>query len=321
MKLPRLRFRRRRADRPDPHRLMPPEGVPITLQVATIGARFGAQITDILVTLVVSIALILLAPWIGFASANSLFGLFALLFFFIRVPYYAIAELIWNGQTLGKKMMSIKVVSEDGGPLTAHALVARNLMKEAEIFLPGTLLLVLDAGTPFASWVAFCWILTAISIPLINTRRRRIGDMMAGTYVVQLPVAVLLADVSRTAPPRSTRTEGYRFFAHQLDHYGVFELQTLEDLLRAAEADGPVPSPPQRAALATVFERVRVKIGYGETVPEADHLAFLKAFYKAQRGHLEQRQLFGERRADKFHRQTGAAEDGADNAETAGTAR
>ncbi|PIE08567.1 MAG: hypothetical protein CSA74_01715 [Rhodobacterales bacterium] len=305
MKLPRLRFRRRRAERPDPHRLMPPEGVPITLRVATIGARFGAQITDILITTVAAVALLLFTFLSSLTGSNTLISLFVLLFFFIRVPYYAVTELIWNGQTLGKKMMSIKVVSEDGGPLTAHALVARNLMKEAEIFLPGTLLFTLDAATPLVSLLTFGWILATLIVPLANPRRRRLGDMMAGTYVVQLPVAVLLADVSRTAPPAGAKTEGYRFFAHQLDHYGVFELQTLEDLLRAAERHGKMIPPLQRAALATVAERVRKKIGYGETVPEAEHLAFLKAFYKAQRGHLEQRQLFGERRANKFHRSNG----------------
>lgn len=298
-----IRPRRRRPEGPSPNALIPPEGVPITLEVAAIGSRLGAQITDILLTLVGAIAFVVALIASDLASPEALLGLGALLFFAIRVPYYAVSELMWNGQTLGKRLLSIKVVAEDGGPLTAHALVARNLMKEAEIFLPATLLFTLDGATPLASFVTFGWILATMLVPLGNARRRRLGDMMAGTYVVRLPVPILLSDVSRSpAPAPAAGGEGFHFYAHQLDHYGVFELQTLETLLRASESPAPGTSArDRRATLAAVIERIRVKIGYADAVPEADHLAFLKAFYNAQRAHLEQRQLFGERRADKFH--------------------
>ena len=301
----RRRRNRSRQDHPSPHELMPPEGVPITLKVAPIGTRLAAQITDILVTLIGAVALLVLVIVIDLTDPDAIFGLGALLFFAIRVPYYAVSELVWNGQTLGKRLMSIKVVSEDGGPLTAHGLVARNLMKEAEIFLPATLLFTLDETTPVASLIAFGWILATLMVPLANPRRRRLGDMMAGTYVVQLPVPILLSDVSRTPPARSAKGDGFHFFAHQLDHYGVYEVQTLEDLLRASDRPGGVARIGQRANVAAVVEQIRRKIGYAEPVPARDHLAFLKAFYNAQRAHLEQRQLFGERREDKFHRQGG----------------
>lgn len=298
---------RRRKDRPSPNALIPPEGVPIRLDVAAIGSRLGAQIADILVTLVGAIAFIVALIASDLATPDAILGLGALLFFAIRVPYYAVSELLWNGQTLGKRLMSIKVVAEDGGPLTAHALVARNLMKEAEIFLPATLLFTLDSATPLASLTTFAWIFATLMVPLGNARRRRLGDMMAGTYVVRLPVPILLSDVSRSPAPKPAKGgEGFHFFAHQLDHYGVFELQTLETLLRASENPQPGTSArDRRATLAAVIERIRVKIGFADPVPEADHLAFLKAFYNAQRAHLEQRQLFGERRADKFHADRG----------------
>lgn len=296
-----IRLRRRRADRPSPHELMPPEGVPITLRVAPIGARVAAQLTDILVTLIGALALLVLAGVSNLVDAEATFALGALLFFLVRVPYYAVSELAWNGQTLGKRLMSIKVVADDGGPLTAHALVARNLMKEAEIFLPGTLLFTLDAATPLASLLTFGWILATLLVPLGNPRRQRFGDMMAATYVVQLPVPILLPDVSQSRRAPSADGKGYRFFAHQLDHYGVYELQTLEDLLRASERRARGANAADPATLAAVVERIRVKIGYARPVPRREHLDFLKAFYNAQRGHLEQRQLFGDRRADKFH--------------------
>jgi len=279
----------------------PPEGVPLTFQMAGVGVRLGAQITDILITFGAAGALVLLLAFTGIAGPQTVFAIGALLFFAIRIPYYAFTELLWNGQTLGKRLMKIKVVSHDGGPLTTHALVLRNLMKEAEVFLPATLLLTLDAAAPVASWLAMGWIAMALLIPLGNAHRMRLGDMMAGTHVIHLPDPVLLKDLTTEAPRRKTREDkgGFAFLAHHLDHYGAFELQTLETLLRAQ--DRPEARRSQQATLAAVVEKIRAKIGYADPVRPADHLTFLRAFYNAQRQHLEQRQLFGDKRENKHY--------------------
>ncbi|MFM7445498.1 MAG: RDD family protein, partial [Tabrizicola sp.] len=81
--------------------------------------------------------------------------------------------------------------------------------------------------------------------------------------------------------------------------------QTLEGLLRADTGRmSPTAYSNHRKTLATVVEKIRRKIGYADKVDPADHPAFLQAFYTAQRAHLEQRQLFGDRRADKHHADT-----------------
>ena len=152
----RVRFwKRTKTDRPPASTLVPPEGVALTLPIAGVGVRFSAQLIDIILTAIAATCLVILLALINLTTPQTLMAIAALLFFLIRVPYYVLAELAWNGQTLGKRLMKIKVVSHDGGPLTARALVLRNLMKEAEIFLPGTLLLTLDSATPLASLAAF----------------------------------------------------------------------------------------------------------------------------------------------------------------------
>jgi uncharacterized RDD family membrane protein YckC len=219
-----------------------------------------------------------------------------------RIPYNVKTEHAWNGQTLGKRLMKIKVVSHDGLSLSAHALVVRNLMKEAEVFLPATLLFTLDAATPVTSLIAFGWIIGTLLVPLLNKRRRRLGDLIAGTYVIHLPEPVLLKDMARTVPQTQVKKGKFTFLSHQLDHYGAFELQTLEDLLRANESRPNARyNANQTATIASVIEKIRHKIGYAEAINAPDRVAFLRAFYNAQRAHLEQRQLFGERRQDKHH--------------------
>ncbi|POF32643.1 RDD family protein [Roseibium marinum] len=300
------RLRKSKKDKgPSPDILMPPEGVALTLPVAGIGVRTAAQFTDIVLTSIAAVCLLVLLFTLELASPQSMAAIAVLVFFSIGVPYYVLAELAWNGQTLGKRIMKIKVVAHDGGPLSAHSLVLRNLMKEAEIFLPGTLLLTLDAASPLETTASLIWISIALLVPFRDRYRRRLGDMMAGTHVIHLPVPVLLTDLAVEKPASGADGKSFVFLSHQLDHYGAFELQTLETLLRARSTPTATAASRQTdAAIATIVEKIRKKIGYAEPVPSQDRLPFLKAFYNAQREHLEQRRLFGDRRENKHYAHT-----------------
>ena len=298
------RLRRQKQTRPSPDKLLPPEGVPLQLPVAGLGVRLAAQITDILITLAAALCLVIFLYALDLTSPQTIFIISTLIFFLIRTPYYAVAELLWNGQTIGKRLMKIKVVSHDGGPLSAHALVLRNLMKEAEVFLPATLVLTLDRASPLASLISLLWIFTGLLVPLLDSYRRRLGDMMAGTHVIHLPVPILLSDLATALPADGITGKKITFLSHQLDHYGAFELQTLETLLRSQERPQSGTAARQRdETVAVIVEKIRKKIGYADPVPRAHRLRFLKAFYKAQRAHLEQRQLFGDRRENKHYAQ------------------
>lgn len=286
--------------------LLPPEGVPLHFEVAGVGARIGAQMIDILITVLAAVAVVLILSELQLAQNQTLDAVFLLLFFLGRIPYYVATELLWNGQTLGKRMLKLKVVSANGRSLTAQSLVVRNLMKEAEVFLPGTLIFTLDANRPIASAIGLAWIIGTLAVPLLNKRRQRLGDIIAGTYVIHLPEPILLPDLSQAHVASKKSKEDFAFLPHHLDHYGAYELQTLEDLLRIRPKDTSAATQTRRQqTLAAVVEQIRKKIDYAERVPEDTYEHFLRAFYNAQRRHLEQRQLFGDKRADKHF----AAED------------
>jgi hypothetical protein len=212
-----------------------------------------------------------------------------------------------NGQTIGKRLLKIRVVSHRGGPLTTHAIVLRNMLKEAEVFLPASFVLQIDLVSSVSALFMGLWIAIAVLIPLLNVHRMRLGDMLAGTHVVAMPNAILLSDVARTRERDAQHNHTFRFLPHQLDHYGRYELQTLETLLRA-QSQPQTPDSYSSETIAKVVARIRKKISYAEAVPTDAHLAFLQAFYNAQRAHLEQRQLFGERREDKHFSSSSAEE-------------
>ena len=105
----------------------------------------------------------------------------------------------------------------------------------------------------------------------------------------------------RCRRPKELQASPYSFTAAQLGHYGVFELQTLEAVLRRIE-------PGSLSGRQEIAKRIRAKIGWPDAsqppVEERsfDPTGFLEAFYAAQRAHLERRMLFGHRRKDKHDR-------------------
>jgi uncharacterized RDD family membrane protein YckC len=229
----------------------------------------------------------------GLFAADVVLAGALLAIFLVRTFYFAFFELTWQGQTPGKRRLRIRAVEARGGPLTAEAIIARNLTREVELFLPLVALSAPEAifgGAPgWARLAALAWMLVFGFLPLFNRDRLRVGDLVAGTVVVRTPDAVLLEDLSA-----ARAREALAFTDAQLDVYGVYELQVLEDVLRGRGLAG------HDEAVRTVAGKIREKIGW--TGPAIADEPFLDAFYAALRGRLERRLLFGKRRADKHDR-------------------
>ena len=123
------------------------------------------------------------------------------------------------------------MIDARGRPLTTDAIVVRNLTREAELFVPLIALsnpeIIVPTGPGWVQALSALWLAVFMLIPLINRERRRVGDLLAGTLVVRDPRATLQRDMAHTE--HSTKLT---FSAAQLEMYGVYELQVLEDILR-----------------------------------------------------------------------------------------
>ena len=93
---------------------VPPEGVPITFDLASRGSRLGAQLLDIMITYGSVLVLVIFLSYTSVLGEAALVSLFLLVTFFVRIPYYILAELVWNGRTLGKRITGIRVISATG---------------------------------------------------------------------------------------------------------------------------------------------------------------------------------------------------------------
>jgi len=285
---------RRDADAERRRSLVTPEGVDLSLRLADGGQRVGALMIDLLIMAGILVAMtilliILLVGLIGFglAAAEGVAIVWLLGFFLLRNFYFALMEMGPRAATFGKRLMGLRVVARSGERLTADRVIVRNLMREIELYLPLTFLLANAGeggiGAPVAL-AGFIWTATFLFFPLLNKDRMRVGDLLAGTWVISAPPRKLSYDLGDVSAER----EGWTFSEAQLDVYGVYELQTLERVLR----DG------DRRAIATVAAAIRAKLG----ILEGSDYDFLHAYYAASRARMERGLLFGKRREDKHDR-------------------
>jgi len=269
--------------------IVTPEGVPVTVELADHGERLTAFTIDVCIWLLLTILIYLPLLFVALRGA-SLVAVSIMLFigFVVRNLYFIHFELAWRGATPGKRFVGLRVIDRRGGPLLPSAVVARNLTREVEAFIPLGLLLTWSSTNPkWEQLFVAVWMLFFAALPFVNRDRMRGGDLIGGTMVIALPKRALSGDLVE-------RAAQYVFTEPQLRAYGAFELQVLEELLRRPK------SLDTSRLLAEVRDKICHKIGWTAPLPLQDTELFLREFYTAQRALLEREQLFGKTRADKY---------------------
>ncbi|MES2338008.1 MAG: RDD family protein [Pseudomonadota bacterium] len=276
-------------------RFITPEGVDLRLELGSAGTRAAAFLIDaaiiVGVLIVVTIVVALMLKGVGGGSEAAQI-IWLMLFFVLRNGWFVLFEMGGRGATPGKRLMGLRVVARDGARLTGGAVVVRNAMREIEVFLPLSFLGYEAAeGTADALMAVSALVWTGIFLffPLFNRDRLRIGDLMAGTWVVRVARHALGADIAATVDREKPRRT---FSAAALNLYGVYELQTLERVLREDRDD----------ALVTVAATIRAKAGLPD---DRDDRAFLSDYYAALCVHLERGLMVGQRRESKHDASSG----------------
>ena len=204
--------------------MVTPEGIALPVVLASRGARFGALMIDLIL---IGLAMILATVAIGLLAGGTaklgfeadqakgaarhaldfLFILWVAAIFLFRNAYFLFFELGPRGATPGKRMVGIRIAARDGGRLSAEMVIARNLLRDIELFLPAVLLVGASAeGTDMGPVMlgATAWFLVFALFPFFNRDRLRAGDLIAGSWVLEAPKRKLEAAMSLGHAARGT---------------------------------------------------------------------------------------------------------------------
>jgi len=161
-----------------------PERVQLEFSLASIGNRFIAVAIDHAIQYFSIVAIVWFFYWMASSGTSNsstpidqifsdmpkwTIAIMILLLFLLFTGYFIFFEWLWNGQTPGKRLMKLRVIRDDGRPVTLWEAIARNLLRIFDA-APGFFLPVYSVG---------------LIVVFISGRDQRVGDLFAGTVVVR----------------------------------------------------------------------------------------------------------------------------------------
>jgi len=144
-----------------------PEGIEFSLMLAGPVTRFLAWSVDLLVILAINKLLNVLLGVLGIISRDLAMAAGVLGYFIVSIGYGIVTEWYWHGQTLGKRLLRLRVTDALGLQLRFSQIVIRNLLR-------------------FVDSLPAFYLVGGLAC-LINRRAQRLGDFVANTIVVWSP--------------------------------------------------------------------------------------------------------------------------------------
>lgn len=161
------------------HTVLTPEYVEFNFVLAGLYSRFLAWLVDTVIVVFGAIAVLSALQGIGAVSQGFLSAFAAVIWFLLDWGYGIALEAAWSGQTVGKRLLSLRVIQESGVRIGFYHAVLRNLVRPLDR-LPA---MYLVGG------------LAALG----SRSRQRLGDLLAGTLVVRERRLTVPADITRPA--------------------------------------------------------------------------------------------------------------------------
>ncbi|TCJ03413.1 RDD family protein [Cytobacillus praedii] len=149
-----------------------PEFVSLQFQLAGLGSRTAAFIIDQLILMVVNILIIVAFFFFMYGTADIMLlemsslplAITIIVIFLINWGYFFVFEFFLGGKTIGKKLIGIRVIQDNGHSLTLLSSFIRNLLRIIDS-LPANYFL-------------------GLIMIFFHSKHKRIGDLVAGTIVV-----------------------------------------------------------------------------------------------------------------------------------------
>lgn len=141
-----------------------PENVVLTYQLAGPAQRYIAYMIDLAIRMAILFGMMLVIPMLGIVLPGTATGILLVMIFLNTWGYYTISEGFFKGQSIGKHFCGLRVIRDGGYPITFWPALLRNLVRSADA-------------------IVFYGI--GVTAMLLTRRFQRLGDLVAGTVVIQ----------------------------------------------------------------------------------------------------------------------------------------
>jgi len=180
--------------------IVTPENISFCYRVAGPFRRLPAFVIDLLLRFGIWFAIVFVFGILGVLDVidGALAIVFMLLLLFVMEWLYGgLLETFWNGQTVGKRVMRIRVLSTGGQPINGLQAMMRNILRFADMMplIPFAVISDQPSAIPIPTFVI------GLIAPLLNRRFQRLGDIVCGTMVV-IEERGFLLDTAKLKDPR-----------------------------------------------------------------------------------------------------------------------
>ena len=159
--------------------IITPENIAFEYRVAGPFHRLYAFLIDLVLRVAMLMLVAITLSVLASLSTGLWLAALVLVWFLLEWFYGGVFETYMNGQTPGKRVMGIRVLTTDGRPINGLQAVLRNILRSADS-LPWLSLAALG-GPPVQALPTFAVGLFAMAL---NRRFQRLGDIVCGTMVV-----------------------------------------------------------------------------------------------------------------------------------------
>jgi uncharacterized RDD family membrane protein YckC len=164
-----------------------PENIAFEYRLAGPFQRLPAFFLDTCIQIAVLIAVwIVLGMTVGIASLGLAMFVFFLMLLVVWWFYGVLFETFWNGQTPGKYVLGLRVLTDNGQPINGLQATLRNLLRAADLVVP----------------------LICLFVAALNRKYQRLGDLVAGTMVI-VEERQWLTGVAKLDDPRTIQLAAY----------------------------------------------------------------------------------------------------------------
>ncbi len=193
------------------------QNIELEYELASLGDRIVGRIIDLLVIagyVIIFVALIGFGRFGTFMDNNTWFML--IFFVFPMVFYHLLSEMMFNGQSLGKKIMGVKVISVSGGQASFSQYLIRWLFRVVDFSFSASLVALISVA--------------------VSEKKQRLGDIVAATTVVRMKPRTQISDTII----HGSLTDDHQVIYPEVINLRDPDVQLIKDIIRNVTQSGNV---------------------------------------------------------------------------------